>query len=77
MNSFGKIFNVSIIGESHGRMVGVCLDGVPAGIPINEQDFLPDLERRKPKKKGTTPRKESNSITSNGFCHGARAKSGT
>ena len=59
MNTFGKLFRVSIIGESHGRMVGVCIDGVPAGIPIAEGDFLPDLDRRKPKKKGTTPRKES------------------
>src|SRR3984885_2042305 len=59
MNSFGNIFRVAVFGESHGACVGVTIDGVPAGIPIVTEDFLPDLERRKGgMQKGTTPRKE-------------------
>ncbi len=58
MNSFGRIFRVSIFGESHGAMVGITIDGCPAGIALQEADFLPDLERRKAGASGTTPRKE-------------------
>ena len=58
MNSFGRLFRVHIFGESHGAGVGVLLDGVPAGMPLSEPDFLFDLERRKAGAKGTTPRKE-------------------
>jgi chorismate synthase len=59
MNSFGRIFRVTIFGESHGPQVGICIDGCPAGLPLAEADFLPDLERRKGgMQKGTTPRKE-------------------
>ena len=59
MNSFGRIFNVSIFGESHGPSVGLTIDGCPAGMALTEDDFLADLERRKGgMQKGTTPRKE-------------------
>ncbi|MCD6011986.1 MAG: chorismate synthase [Flavipsychrobacter sp.] len=58
MNTFGNIFRVSIFGESHGRWVGVTIDGCPAGIDISEADLIPDLERRKAGQAGTTPRKE-------------------
>lgn len=58
MNSFGRIFRLSIFGESHGVAVGVTVDGCPAGIPLSVEDFLPDLERRKAGAAGTTPRKE-------------------
>ncbi len=59
MNSFGRIFRVSIFGESHGPQVGICIDGCPAGLPLSVEDFLPDLEKRKGgMQKGTTPRKE-------------------
>ena len=58
MNSFGRLFRVSIFGESHGVNVGVVIDGCPAGIPITVEDFSADLERRKGGTKGTTPRKE-------------------
>jgi len=59
MNSFGRIFRVTIFGESHGPMVGISIDGCPAGLELNEEDFTPDLERRKGGvQKGTTPRKE-------------------
>jgi len=60
MNSFGRIFRVSIFGESHGESVGIVIDGVPAGLPLTVEDLLPDLERRKGgKQKGTTPRQEA------------------
>ena len=58
MNSFGNIFRINIFGESHGKWVGVTIDGCPAGIDLQETDLLPDLERRKPGAAGTTPRKE-------------------
>jgi chorismate synthase len=59
MNSFGQIFRSTIFGESHGPYVGITIDGVPAGLPINEEDFVVDIERRKGGlQKGTTPRKE-------------------
>ncbi len=59
MNSFGRKYRVSIFGESHGGAIGVVLDGVPAGIPLCEDDFMADLARRKSGQRGTTPRKES------------------
>ncbi|HZI55022.1 MAG TPA: chorismate synthase [Chitinophagaceae bacterium] len=60
MNSFGRIFRVHIFGESHGESVGIVIDGCPAGLPLSEEDLLPDLERRKGgKQKGTTPRQEA------------------
>jgi chorismate synthase len=60
MNSFGKLFRVSIFGESHGECVGITIDGCPAGLSLTEEDLLPDLERRKGgKQKGTTPRQEA------------------
>ncbi len=59
MNSFGRAFRVSIFGESHGPSVGITIDGCPAGLPLSEDDFSIDLERRKGGiQKGTTPRKE-------------------
>lgn len=59
MNSFGRLFRVSIFGESHGECVGITLDGCPAGLELSPEDLLPDLERRKGgKQKGATPRQE-------------------
>ena len=59
MNSFGRIFRISIFGESHGESVGIVINGCPAGLPLTVDDFLPDLEKRKGgTQKGTTPRKE-------------------
>ncbi len=58
MNSFGRIFRISILGESHGPAVGVVIDGCPAGIPLAPGDFEDDLGRRKSGAKGTTPRTE-------------------
>ena len=58
MNSFGRLFRVSIFGESHGPVVGVVIDGCPAGIKLAVSDFKGDMERRKGGVPGTTPRKE-------------------
>lgn len=59
MNTFGRIFRISIFGESHGECVGITIDGCPAGLLLSAGDLLPDLERRKGGQgKGTTPRKE-------------------
>lgn len=59
MNTFGRMFRVSIFGESHGEKIGATLDGVPPGIPLSESDLLPDLARRRGGARGTTPRQES------------------
>ena len=59
MNTFGRIFRISIFGESHGIALGITIDGCPSGINLCENDFLPDLLRRKAVAEGTTPRKET------------------
>ena len=59
MNTFGRKYRVSIFGESHGELIGVTLDGVPAGLELSEQDFEADILRRKSGAKGTTPRIEA------------------
>lgn len=59
MNSFGRKFRVSIFGESHGELIGIVVDGVPAGIALSEADLNADLDRRRAGAKGTTPRKEA------------------
>src|SRR4051794_32136005 len=59
MNSFGRIFRVSIFGESHGECVGINIDGCPAGLPLSGDDFTIDIDRRKAGAKGITPRKEA------------------
>jgi chorismate synthase len=58
MNTFGRLFKVSILGESHGEYVGILIDGCPPGLPLSEVEFFHDLERRKSGAKGTTPRME-------------------
>ncbi len=58
MNSFGRIFRISIFGESHGAAIGVSIDGVPAGIPLAISDFTRDIRCRSAGAKGTTPRVE-------------------
>src|SRR6201996_4141237 len=72
MNTFGRLFRVNIFGESHGESVGVNIDGIPAGLSLPLEDFLPDLERRKGGlQKGTTPRKEDDlPIFKSGLFHG-------
>lgn len=59
MNTTGRRFRVSIFGESHGDVIGVVMDGVPAGLELVEEDFMEDIKRRKSGAKGTTPRIET------------------
>lgn len=59
MNTFGRKYRVSIFGESHGELIGVVLDGIPAGLELSEDDFMQDILRRKSGAKGTTPRIEA------------------
>ena len=58
MNSFGRMFRVSIFGESHGIQIGAVIDGCPAGIPLTEDDLKDDFARRRAGGRGTTPRVE-------------------
>lgn len=58
MNSFGRLFRVTIYGESHGSGVGIVIDGVKPGIELSVKDFEIDLKRRKSGGLGTTPRIE-------------------
>ena len=62
-SSYGKIFKVTTWGESHGKGLGVVVDGVPAGIELSENDIQLFLNRRKPgQSKFTTPRKEDDAV---------------
>jgi len=47
-NSFGKLFTITSLGESHGRCVGIIIDGCPAGLPITEEDIQREVDKRKP-----------------------------
>ncbi|MGQ2871735.1 chorismate synthase, partial [Leptospira santarosai] len=59
-SSWGKIFKVGTFGESHGKSVGVVVEGVPAGIPIRLEEIQKDLNRRRPGQSNlTTPRDET------------------
>jgi len=62
MNSFGNIFKVEIFGESHGKVIGVVLDGVPAGLPLSPDDFKTDMSRRQGGSFGTTSRVEDDNV---------------
>lgn len=47
-STFGKHFSITTWGESHGKAIGVVIDGVPAGLPLNENDLAIYLNRRRP-----------------------------
>lgn len=60
---YGKLFQVSSWGESHGKAIGVVIDGCPAGLALTEADIQPFLNRRKPgQSRYTTPRKEDDAV---------------
>tara|TARA_B100001123_G_scaffold309853_1_gene346380 strand:- start:1297 stop:2382 length:1086 start_codon:yes stop_codon:yes gene_type:complete len=62
-NKFGKIFNFTTWGESHGDSIGCVVDGVPSNIPLIESDLQIWLDKRKPgQSKFTSQRKESDKI---------------
>jgi len=50
VNTIGKNFVLTIFGESHGRCVGVVVDGCPPGLPLTEEDIQKELDKRKPSK---------------------------
>jgi chorismate synthase len=47
-NSIGKEFTLTSFGESHGKCVGVVVDGCPAGLALSEADVQAELDRRIP-----------------------------
>ena len=60
---FGKQFKVSTFGESHGKALGVVVDGVPAGLFLCEEDIQKFLARRKPGQSAfTTQRNEADEV---------------
>ena len=62
-SSIGTIFRITTWGETHGKGVGVILDGVPAGLELCEDDIQGYLNRRKPgQSKFVSPRKESDLV---------------
>jgi chorismate synthase len=62
-SSIGTIFRITTWGETHGKGVGVVVDGVPAGLELCEEDIQIYLNRRKPgQSKYVTPRKESDLV---------------
>lgn len=62
-NTFGEFLRMTTFGESHGPAIGVVVDGVPAGLPLDERIIQHDLDRRRPGQSNlTTPRKESDSV---------------
>ena len=63
-SSFGTLFHISTFGESHGKGVGVIVDGFPPGIQLSEADIQPQLDRRRPgQSKLTTDRQEADRVT--------------
>lgn len=63
-NTFGKIFQVTTWGESHGTAVGAVIDGCPPGLPLTPQDIQQDMERRRPGKgsAAASPRQEPDKV---------------
>ena len=63
MNTFGRCYRLTILGESHGELVGALLDGVPPGLPFDETDVQLHLDRRRPGQSLlTTQRAESDKV---------------
>ncbi len=62
-STYGNLFKITTWGESHGKALGVIVDGIPAGLPLSEEDIQPYLDRRKPGQSAvSTPRKESDEV---------------
>jgi chorismate synthase len=63
MNRFGIRFNFTTFGESHGKAIGCVIDGVPAGLDIDEAYIQSELDRRKPGQNAyATARKEADAV---------------
>ena len=62
-STYGNIFKITTWGESHGKAVGVVVDGCPAGVPLCEEDIQFFLDRRKPGQSAyTTQRNEDDKV---------------
>lgn len=62
-STLGTLLSITTWGESHGKGIGVVIDGCPAGLPLAESDIQPYLNRRKPgQSRFTTPRKEDDMV---------------
>ena len=62
-NKFGKIFNFTTWGESHGKAIGCIVDGVPSQISLKEKDIQIYLDKRRPgQSKFTTQRREKDEV---------------
>ena len=62
-STYGTVFRITTWGESHGKALGVVVDGCPAGLELEERDIQLYLDRRKPGATGiATPRKEADSV---------------
>ena len=62
-STLGNIFKITTWGESHGKALGVVVDGCPAGLPLSEEDIQKYLDRRKPGTSAiTTQRKEADQV---------------
>ncbi|MEL6537371.1 MAG: chorismate synthase [Bacteroidota bacterium] len=62
-NSFGTLFKITTYGESHGRALGVTIDGCPAGLPIDEEFIASEMARRRPgQSRITTHRQEGDQV---------------
>jgi len=62
-NTFGHLFRVTTFGESHGPAIGCVVDGCPPGIPLNEADIQPYLDKRRPgQSRFTTQRQEPDQV---------------
>jgi len=76
-NSIGKKFVITCFGESHGKCIGIIVDGCPAGLPLSEQDIQKELNKRLPPKlEIVSARREKDLVeflsgTFNGFTTGA------
>ncbi len=76
-NSFGKLFTITSFGESHGRCVGVTIDGCPAGLALTEKDIQGEVNKRRPgTSAASTGRREADKVeilsgTFNGYTTGA------
>ncbi len=61
-NSFGHLFSITTFGESHGKAIGVVIDGCPAGIEIDEAFIQQELNRRKPGQSRITTQRQEDDV---------------
>ena len=61
-NTFGNNVSVTLFGESHGEAIGAVVDGLPAGISVDEDFIAHQLDLRRPVGKISTPRQEKDAF---------------